>query len=96
MKTRIGIAALAAAAAALLWAVSASAFTPRIGHWWNPNESGRGYNVDVHDGILIFNVCAYEANGDPEWYLALGPLSADQRQFTGTLDKSPRSSSGNW
>ena len=25
----------------------ALAFEPRTGHWWNPAESGRGFNVDI-------------------------------------------------
>jgi hypothetical protein len=68
-------------------ATSASAFTPRTGTWWNPNESGSGYNIEIHQGVLVITVYSYKSNGDSEWYLASGPMSADQRQFTGTLDK---------
>src|SRR5690242_7902504 len=71
----------------LLFATSASAFTPVTGHWWNPNESGTGYNIDVHNGVLVITLYSYKSNGDSEWYLASGPMSADQHQFTGTLDK---------
>jgi hypothetical protein len=72
---------------ALLAAMPAAAFTPYNGHWWNPAESGRGYNIDVRDGVLVLTVYAYKANGDAEWYLASGPLSTDLHQFSGTLDK---------
>jgi hypothetical protein len=65
----------------------ASAFTPQTGHWWNPNESGTGYNIDVSNGVLVITIYSYKPNGDAEWYLASGPLSADQRHFSATLDK---------
>jgi len=65
----------------------ALAFTPQTGHWWNPNESGSGYNIDVSNGVLVITIYSYKLNGDSEWYLAAGPLSADQHHFVGTLDK---------
>ena len=68
-------------------ATTASAFTPLTGNWWNPIEPGSGYNIEIHNGVLVITVNSYKPNGDSEWYLASGPMSADQRQFTGTLDK---------
>jgi len=68
-------------------ATSASAFTPFTGNWWNKNESGSGYNIEVHQGVLVITIYSYKSNGDSEWYLAAGPMSPDQRQFSGTLDK---------
>jgi hypothetical protein len=86
-KLRISISLLLLCAAALFGSPSSSAFAPVTGHWWNPNESGRGYNIDVYNGVLVITVYTYKANGDSEWYLASGFMSPDQRQFTGTLDK---------
>jgi hypothetical protein len=71
----------------LFAAGAAAAFAPTTGHWWNPNESGTGYNIDVRNGVLIMTIYTYKTNGDSEWYLASGPLSADQHAFSGTLDK---------
>ena len=71
----------------LIAATSASASTPVTGTWWNPNEPGSGYNIEIHQGVLVIIVYSYKSNGDSEWYLASGPMSSDQRQFTGTLDK---------
>ncbi len=71
----------------LLTLSTASAFQPRNGHYWNPFESGRGYNIDVQDGIIILIVYAYDGAGNGQWYLASGPMTNSQRNFTGTLDK---------
>jgi hypothetical protein len=79
----------AAVAVCLLLSItaSASAFTPVNGHWWNPNESGSGYNIDVRNGVLVMTIYSYRTDGNADWYLASGPVSADQRHFTGTLDR---------
>ncbi|MCC6869596.1 MAG: hypothetical protein IT522_12320 [Burkholderiales bacterium] len=73
--------------ALVLCASPASGFTPASGQWWNPDESGTGYNIDVSAGVLVVTVFSFNANGDSQWYLAAGPMSADQRRFTGTLDR---------
>src|SRR4029453_3737477 len=43
--------------------------------------------TSTHSGVLVVTVFSYKTNGDSEWYLAGGPMSADQRHFSGTLDK---------
>lgn len=72
-------------AVALFGAASAAAFDPFNGHWWNPNESGTGYNIDVRNGVLVMTIYSYAGNGTAQWYLASGPVSADGRHFTGDL-----------
>jgi hypothetical protein len=52
------------------------AFTPVTGVWWNPNESGTGYNIQVQRGVLVVTMYSYTPTGDPMWYLVVGPLSA--------------------
>lgn len=66
---------------------AASPLVPQLGLWWNPNESGSGYNVDVKHNVIVVTLFSYKTTGDSEWYLASGPLSADGRTFSGTLDK---------
>jgi hypothetical protein len=61
------------------------AFTPLTGHWNNLGESGSGYNIDIQNGILVVTVYSYKASGEPQWYIASGPMSSDQRSFSGTL-----------
>jgi hypothetical protein len=61
------------------------AFTPQIGLWWNPAESGTGYAIDFKHGVLVMTVYSYATNGLPQWYIAYGPMSA--YTWTGTLLK---------
>jgi len=65
------------------------AFTPMTGLWWNPNESGTGYNVQVQHGVLVVTMYSYTNTGDPVWYLAVGTLgnAGGGVAATGTLDK---------
>ena len=65
------------------------AFTPTTGLWWNPNESGTGYNVQVQRGVLVVTMYSYTAAGDPVWYLAVGSMMNSDSGVTAsaTLDK---------
>ncbi len=65
------------------------AFTPVTGLWWNPNESGTGYNIEVHHGVMVVTMYSYGAGGDPLWYLVVGDLAnaGGGVAATGTLDK---------
>lgn len=65
------------------------AFTPVTGLWWNPSESGSGYNVQVQHGTVVVTMYSYTPAGDPIWYLAVGGLanSGNGVVATGTLDK---------
>jgi hypothetical protein len=65
----------------------AIAFTPAVGLWWNPDESGTGYNLDTKHGVLVVTMFTYEATGHSEWYLAAGPLTDNGTKFSATLDK---------
>ena len=65
------------------------AFTPATGLWWNPNESGTGYNIQVQHGVMVVTMYSYAAGGDPLWYLVVGTLAnaGGGVAATGTLDK---------
>jgi hypothetical protein len=65
------------------------AFTPITGLWWNPSESGSGYNIQVQHGVLVMTMYSYEAGGDPMWYLAVGSLTnaGGGVMASATLDK---------
>lgn len=73
------------ALALLLINFPAFAFTPQSGMWWNPQEGGRGFTIDVQDNIVVFMAYLYNAQGKAEWYYSDGQLSADGTQFTSTL-----------
>jgi hypothetical protein len=64
------------------------AFTPVTGLWWNPNESGSGYNVQVQQNLLVITMYSYTVAGDPIWYLVVGRLSSSGTGVMagGTLD----------
>jgi hypothetical protein len=78
---------LAIAVAAAVLCTGADAFTPRTGHWYNPDETGSGYNIDVQNGKLVMTVFSYKTDGDSEWYITAGSLSGDQKSYTGPLSK---------
>ena len=56
---------------------SASAFTPENGWWWNPQESGRGFNLEVQNGTVFLATFIYNDAGNAVWYSGSGVLNAD-------------------
>jgi len=69
-------------AAALLFSLGAAhALTPSLGIWWNPNESGRGYELDRQGGTMSLAMYAYDATGRSTWYLGAGPFDLNQTVF---------------
>jgi hypothetical protein len=65
------------------------AFVPATGLWWNPAESGTGYNIQVQHGVAVAIVFSYAPTGEALWYLASGPLAnaGGGVAFTGHLDR---------
>jgi hypothetical protein len=63
----------------------AGSITPTVGLWWNPAESGSGYNIDIKHNVMVVTTYSYKANGDSEWYISTGRLI--NNVFTGSLDK---------
>ncbi len=53
------------------------AFTPESGIWWNPNESGSGYAIEIQDNFLFVALYVYDAAGNPIWYTAGTTLQGD-------------------
>ena len=60
------------------------AFIPVTGLWWNPNESGTGYNIQVQRGVMVVAMYSYVAAGDSLWY------SDNEHQFSRPGAKSQR------
>ena len=81
--------AMSLAGVALLTVTTVSgAFQPRTGHWNNVvSESGRGFNIDIQDGVIVLTMYAYDQAGNAQWYISSGSMTNGQRNFTGTLDK---------
>ena len=64
-------------------------FTPYTGLWWNPDESGTGYNLQVQHGVMVVTMFSYTSAGDPTWYYVPGRLAAAGTGVTmsSTLDR---------
>ena len=56
--------------------VAALPFTPFTGMWWNPDESGTGYALQVQHGVMVVTMFSYTSAGDPVWYYAPGRLAS--------------------
>ena len=63
-------------------------FIPFNGLWWNPDESGSGYNIQVQHGVAVMTMFSYTSSGDGVWYYAPGTLAASGSNviLSGSLD----------
>ncbi|HKT79765.1 MAG TPA: hypothetical protein VJP86_06065 [Vicinamibacterales bacterium] len=57
---------------------------PQTGWWWNPNESGRGFFVESHDGVTFIGAYLYDSDGHATWYVA-GGMNGDSYNYSGAL-----------
>lgn len=53
------------------------AYQPEAGLWWNPNESGSGFTIELQDNLLAFTGYLGEAGGAPVWYTSAGFLQGN-------------------
>jgi len=58
--------------------LDARAILPDSGWYWNPAESGRGFNIEVQNSSLFIAGFIYDANGAPIWITSGGPMSSDR------------------
>ena len=63
---------------------TAAAFQPRNGWWWNPDESGRGFSIEVQGDHMFIGAYMYDEAGNPVWYVADALMQSPNR-FTGPL-----------
>lgn len=47
---------------------------PESGWWWNPNENGRGFSIEIVGNTLAMAAYLYDETGAPTWYLSSGPM----------------------
>jgi hypothetical protein len=52
-----------------------ASFQPESGWWWDPNQSGSGYSIEVQGSNLFIVGFMYDDAGNPVWYLSAGPMS---------------------
>ena len=62
---------------AATFSLSASAATPQSGFYFNPNESGRGFTIEIQANALFIAGYLYDAAGDPIWFVSGGLMSSD-------------------
>jgi hypothetical protein len=69
--------------------MAALSFMPVTGLWWNPDESGSGYNFQMQHGVMVATMFAYTTDGNPVWYYGVGrPTSAGTSvTVSGSLDR---------
>jgi hypothetical protein len=67
----------------LLTAASgAVAILPDSGWYFNANESGRGFNIEIQNNVLFMAGFLYDTTGKPIWVVSGGPMSSD-RTYSG-------------
>lgn len=54
----------------LFFIAQTQAFTPESGFWWNPDESGAGYTIEIQDNYMFLAAYVYDTQGNPIWYSA--------------------------
>jgi hypothetical protein len=87
MKSAIRVLALTASFVALAQSASAAPIGgPTMGLWWNPAESGRGYEIDLQGDTMIVTTYVYEQSGDPIWYLSSGTFDYSTGIFQSAYD----------
>lgn len=59
---------------------------PTPGLWWNPDESGRGFTIEMQDSTMVVTSYVYNAQGAATWFVSAGRYDINTRTFTATLD----------
>jgi hypothetical protein len=71
--------------AAFLSMHSVFAVTPESGWWWNPDEPGRGFNIETQQNTLFVATYVYDQRGNPIWYTGSGELDENSTLTTHLL-----------
>lgn len=53
-------------------------FQPETGWWWNADEGGRGFSVEVQGDNMYIAGFMYDASGNPVWYATGGKMTTSQ------------------
>ncbi len=52
-----------------------ASFQPESGWWWNADESGRGFAIEVQGNSLFMAGYMYDSSGNPIWYVSEGGMT---------------------
>lgn len=69
MKHKVLLFITAMFIAPTIWAI-----TPENGWWYNPAESGKGFNIEVQRDTVFIATFVYDETGTPIWYSGSGKL----------------------
>ncbi|MBM3549688.1 MAG: hypothetical protein FJX54_22340, partial [Alphaproteobacteria bacterium] len=58
--------------------------SPENGWWWNPDEPGTGWYLEIQNATLFLAGFLYGEDGDPRWLMSRGPMSST-RLYAGSL-----------
>jgi hypothetical protein len=61
---------------AVLWHVPSAFAAPENGWWWNPNESGRGFFVEIVNGFAYVGAYVYAPDGRADWVVSSGTMTS--------------------
>lgn len=50
---------------------------PETGWYWNPAQNGRGYAIEVQNGVMFLTMFHYAADGRPTWNTFSGSVGAN-------------------
>jgi hypothetical protein len=67
-------------------ATSVHAFLPTTGLWYNGNESGRGFNIEIQNSTMVVASYVFDDTGQQIWYTSSGTYSEATRTFSATFD----------
>ena len=59
---------------------------PTRGLWWNPNESGRGFNIEMQGDVMIVTSFVYAPGGAATWFISAGRYNFATGTFSATFD----------
>lgn len=57
---------------------TSTSFAPETGWWWNTDQGGRGFAIEVQSGTLFMAGFMYDDAGDPVWYLSSGAMTSSK------------------
>lgn len=78
--------ALSAVRAASAGSVGASLPAPQSGWWWNEQEGGRGYAIEIRNGNVFMAGFLYEATGAATWFVSTGAMT-DATHYQGSMSR---------
>jgi hypothetical protein len=58
---------------------------PQTGWWWNPDQSGRGFSIEVQGTRAFFAAYEYDVSGRSTWNIASGSTSLDGSLISGDV-----------